>query len=71
MMNYLMPGTMPPTVVRFDASSLFGGQLAFSSQASLGQLRVAPRRIITVSANINNQDLSTAMRDVQAAITAA
>ncbi|GAB4029471.1 efflux RND transporter permease subunit [Spirosoma jeollabukense] len=33
--------------------------------------RIGPRRIITVSANINNQDLGTATRDVQAAITAA
>ncbi|GAB3989799.1 efflux RND transporter permease subunit [Spirosoma daeguense] len=33
--------------------------------------RIGPRRIITVSANINNQDLGTATRDVQTAIAAA
>ncbi|GAB4034084.1 efflux RND transporter permease subunit [Spirosoma gilvum] len=39
-MNYLPPGTVPPTVVRFDASSLPVGQLVFSSQrASLGEMQ--------------------------------
>ncbi|ADB38634.1 efflux RND transporter permease subunit [Spirosoma linguale] len=39
-MNYLPPGTVPPTVVRFDASSLPVGQLVFSSRrASLGEMQ--------------------------------
>lgn len=39
-MNYMPPGTVPPTVVRFDASSLPVGQLVFSSQrATLGELQ--------------------------------
>ncbi len=33
-MNYLPPGTVPPTVVRFDASSLPVGQLVFSSKSA-------------------------------------
>ncbi|GAA4431264.1 efflux RND transporter permease subunit [Ravibacter arvi] len=33
-MNYLPPGTVPPTVVRFDASSLPVGQLIFSSKSA-------------------------------------
>ncbi|OZI08693.1 acriflavin resistance protein [Siphonobacter sp. BAB-5385] len=39
-MSYLPPGTVPPIVVRFDASSLPVGQLVFSSQrASLGEMQ--------------------------------
>ncbi|WP_324677642.1 efflux RND transporter permease subunit [Hymenobacter sp. GOD-10R] len=39
-LNYLPPGSVPPTVVRFDASSLPVGQLVFSSRsASLGQMQ--------------------------------
>ncbi|MBC6612786.1 efflux RND transporter permease subunit [Hymenobacter sp. BT507] len=38
--NYLPPGSVPPTVVRFDASSLPVGQLVFSSRsATLGQMQ--------------------------------
>src|SRR5690606_16118815 len=33
-MNYLPPGTVPPTVVRFDASTLPVGQLVFSSRSA-------------------------------------
>jgi multidrug efflux pump subunit AcrB len=39
-MSYLPPGSVPPTVVRFDASSLPVGELVFSSaSASLGQMQ--------------------------------
>jgi multidrug efflux pump subunit AcrB len=39
-MSYMPPGTVPPTVVRFDASSLPIGQLVFSSQkASLNEMQ--------------------------------
>ncbi len=39
-MSYMPPGTVPPTVVRFDASSLPVGQLVFSSQkASLNEMQ--------------------------------
>jgi multidrug efflux pump subunit AcrB len=39
-LNYFPPGTVPPIVVRFDASSLPVGQLVFSSStASLGQMQ--------------------------------
>ncbi|PMD97014.1 acriflavin resistance protein [Siphonobacter sp. BAB-5405] len=39
-MSYLPPGTVPPIVVRFDASSLPVGQLVFSSKrASLGEMQ--------------------------------
>jgi len=39
-LNYLPPGSVPPTVVRFDASSLPVGQLVFSSRsATLGQMQ--------------------------------
>lgn len=39
-MNYLPPGTVPPTVVRFDASTLPVGQLVFSSKtAPLAELQ--------------------------------
>lgn len=46
-MNYLPPGTVPPTVVRFDASSLPIGQLVFSSKtAPLAEMQdVASSRI--------------------------
>jgi len=33
-MSYMPPGTVPPTVVRFDASSLPVGELVFSSKKS-------------------------------------
>ncbi len=33
-MSYMPPGTVPPTVVRFDASSLPVGQLVFSSTSA-------------------------------------
>ncbi|MBS1544599.1 MAG: efflux RND transporter permease subunit, partial [Bacteroidetes bacterium] len=39
-MSYMPPGTVPPTVVRFDASSLPVGELVFSSkQASLNEMQ--------------------------------
>ncbi len=39
-LSYMPPGTVPPTVVRFDASSLPVGELVFSStSASLGQMQ--------------------------------
>ncbi len=39
-MSYMPPGTVPPTVVRFDASSLPVGQLVFSSkQAGLNEMQ--------------------------------
>jgi multidrug efflux pump subunit AcrB len=39
-LNYFPPGTVPPIVVRFDASSLPVGQLVFSSRtATLGQMQ--------------------------------
>jgi multidrug efflux pump subunit AcrB len=39
-MSYMPPGTVPPTVVRFDASSLPVGQLVFSSKkASLNEMQ--------------------------------
>jgi multidrug efflux pump subunit AcrB len=39
-LNYFPPGTVPPIVVRFDASSLPVGELVFSSStASLGQMQ--------------------------------
>ena len=39
-MSYMPPGTVPPTVVRFDASSLPVGQLVFSSTtASLSEMQ--------------------------------
>jgi multidrug efflux pump subunit AcrB len=39
-LNYFPPGTVPPIVVRFDASSLPVGQLVFSSPtATLGQMQ--------------------------------
>ncbi|MHB8259750.1 MAG: efflux RND transporter permease subunit [Bacteroidia bacterium] len=39
-MNYMPPGTVPPTVVRFDASSLPVGELVFSSKtASLNEMQ--------------------------------
>jgi len=39
-MSYMPPGTVPPTVVRFDASSLPIGELVFSSKtATLNQLQ--------------------------------
>ncbi|SDM65337.1 efflux RND transporter permease subunit [Siphonobacter aquaeclarae] len=39
-MSYLPPGSVPPIVVRFDASSLPVGQLVFSSRrASLGEMQ--------------------------------
>jgi len=39
-LNYFPPGTVPPVVVRFDASSLPVGELVFSSRtASLGQMQ--------------------------------
>jgi multidrug efflux pump subunit AcrB len=39
-LNYFPPGTVPPVVVRFDASSLPVGELVFSSStASLGQMQ--------------------------------
>lgn len=39
-MSYMPPGTVPPTVVRFDASSLPVGQLVFSSTtATLGEMQ--------------------------------
>ncbi len=39
-LSYLPPGTVPPTVVRFDASSLPVGELVFSSRtASLGLMQ--------------------------------
>jgi multidrug efflux pump subunit AcrB len=39
-LSYLPPGSVPPTVVRFDASSLPVGELVFSSaSASLGQMQ--------------------------------
>ncbi len=39
-MSYMPPGTVPPTVVRFDASSLPVGQLVFSSkEASLNEMQ--------------------------------
>ncbi|MBS1976453.1 MAG: efflux RND transporter permease subunit [Bacteroidetes bacterium] len=39
-MSYMPPGTVPPTVVRFDASSLPVGQLVFSSsKAGLNEMQ--------------------------------
>jgi multidrug efflux pump subunit AcrB len=39
-LNYFPPGTVPPIVVRFDASSLPVGELVFSSNtATLGQMQ--------------------------------
>lgn len=39
-MSYMPPGTVPPTVVRFDASSLPVGQLVFSSKkATLNEMQ--------------------------------
>ena len=39
-MSYMPPGTVPPTVVRFDASSLPVGELVFSSKkASLNEMQ--------------------------------
>lgn len=39
-MSYMPPGTVPPTVVRFDASSLPVGQLVFSSEkATLNEMQ--------------------------------
>ncbi|MBS1489406.1 MAG: efflux RND transporter permease subunit [Bacteroidetes bacterium] len=39
-MSYMPPGTVPPTVVRFDASSLPVGELVFSSkQAGLNEMQ--------------------------------
>ena len=39
-MSYMPPGTVPPTVVRFDASSLPVGELVFSSKtASLDEMQ--------------------------------
>ena len=39
-LSYFPPGTVPPVVVRFDASSLPVGELVFSSKtASLGQMQ--------------------------------
>jgi len=39
-MSYLPPGTVPPTVVRFDASSLPVGELVFSSKrATLNEMQ--------------------------------
>ncbi len=39
-LNYFPPGTVPPIVVRFDASSLPVGQLVFNSRtATLGQMQ--------------------------------
>ncbi|WP_338870536.1 efflux RND transporter permease subunit [Spirosoma sp. SC4-14] len=39
-MNYMPPGTVPPTVVRFDATSLPVGELVFSSKkASLDEMQ--------------------------------
>ena len=39
-MSYMPPGTVPPTVVRFDASSLPVGELVFSSErASLNEMQ--------------------------------
>ncbi|HET9505974.1 MAG TPA: efflux RND transporter permease subunit [Hymenobacter sp.] len=39
-LNYFPPGTVPPIVVRFDASSLPVGELVFSSStATLGQMQ--------------------------------
>lgn len=39
-MSYMPPGTVPPTVVRFDASSLPVGQLVFSSRkATLNEMQ--------------------------------
>ncbi|MFI5141849.1 MAG: efflux RND transporter permease subunit, partial [Bacteroidia bacterium] len=39
-MSYMPPGTVPPTVVRFDASSLPIGQLVFSSKkATLNEMQ--------------------------------
>jgi len=39
-LNYFPPGTVPPIVVRFDASSLPVGELVFSSHtATLGQMQ--------------------------------
>lgn len=39
-MNYLPPGTVPPTVLRFDVSSLPVGELVFSSKkASLDEMQ--------------------------------
>lgn len=39
-LNYMPPGTVPPTVVRFDATNLPVGQIVFSSQkANLNELQ--------------------------------